>query len=103
MPDPQTTALDAGEVAVLMQLRRDRPTEDGDIIGKAPRDRLIRRGLAFRAYGFTTLTPDGECERILRLPDAELLAEARAEGVDVDAEAARMRAMFEEIAKRHGK
>lgn len=56
-----TTAaeLSAGERAVLMQLRTETPTEDGGIIGKAQRDALIRRGLAFRAYGWTTLTRQG--------------------------------------------
>ncbi len=43
-----------------------------------------------------------EVERVLGLTDEEVLAEARAEGVDVDAEAARMKDMFEGIAKRHG-
>jgi hypothetical protein len=43
-----------------------------------------------------------EVARVLGLSDAEVLAEARSEGVDVEAEAARMKAMFEEIAKRHG-
>lgn len=97
---PKTITLDPGEVAVLMQLSRTRPVEDGNIIGKASRDSLIRRGLALRAFGNTTLTPEGECERILRLTDGQVLAEALAEGVDVEAEAARFRAMFEEAVKR---
>ena len=51
--------LNAGERAVLMQLSHNRPTEDGDIIGKQSRDALIRLGLAYRSFGFTTLTRDG--------------------------------------------
>jgi hypothetical protein len=54
------TALDQGERAVLQQLSRVRPTADGDIIGKSQRDRLIARGLAFRAAGHTTLTLAGQ-------------------------------------------
>lgn len=99
----ETTDLDPGEVAVLMQLSRTRPTEDGNIIGKSCRDSLIRRGLAFRAYGHTTLTADGECERILRLTDDQVLAEAMAEGVDVEADAARFRSIFEQEVARRGK
>lgn len=63
--------LDAGERAVLMQLRMDTPTADGDIIGKPQRDRLIQRRLAFRAYGHTTLTRGGFLAKCL------LIAEAR--------------------------
>jgi hypothetical protein len=96
----KTTDLDPGEVAVLMQLSRERPTEDGDIIGKASRDALIRRGLAHRAWGRTTLTVEGEVERIMRLTDDQVLAEALAEGVDVQTEAARFRAMFKEAVSR---
>jgi hypothetical protein len=44
---------------------------------------------------------DAECERILRMSDAEIAAEAAAEGVDVEAEAARLRAMFEREVARH--
>ena len=57
--------LDAGERAVLMQLSHNRPTEDGDIIGKAQRDRLIKLGLAHRSYGMTTLTRDGVAAQVL--------------------------------------
>ncbi|WP_424140905.1 hypothetical protein [Roseomonas chloroacetimidivorans] len=99
MGGEQQTNFDAGEIAVLKQLDRRRPTHDGDIIGKAPRDSLIRRGLAFRAYGHTTLTEAGEVERILHLTDAEVIAEARRDGIDVEAEAARLRAMFNRIAR----
>lgn len=61
--------LSRGEVAVLMQLDRTRPTMDGDIIGKQQRDSLIKRGLAFRAWGRTTLTAAGEKARAGLLTD----------------------------------
>jgi hypothetical protein len=90
---PQSVHADDGAQAANL---RDRSA-------RARRGAADRLGLAYRAYGNTTLTTDGECERILRLTDAEVLDEARAEGVDVEAEAAWMRAKFEQTLKRLGR
>lgn len=63
MSDQTSPPLDPGELAVLLQLDHTRPTWDGDIIGKQPRASLIRRGLAFRSHGYTTLTSAGHAEK----------------------------------------
>lgn len=65
--------LSEDEVNLIKELRKDTPTRDLVIPSLLCRDRLIKKGLAFKHNGFTFLTPDGEVERLLLLNDAELM------------------------------
>lgn len=51
--------LSSTAIEVLGQLYVSGPTWDGNICSKIGRGELCRAGLAFHAYGYASLTPEG--------------------------------------------
>lgn len=59
MAQIQFKPISPGAYAVFVQLFKNGPTWDGDIVDKEGRKELLEQRLAFRTEGWTSLSEDG--------------------------------------------